>query len=259
MKNGYHLSLGISRELWSDLLTAALPVRLSEGEFDLAGNVRAAVKQLQVRERVSGLLEDRQPDDVLVRAKNRAKRVWVARREDVYKRVNELVRVEGTWTVQLDDLGTQFRYAKQRVGADAFVKGVATGKLILLRENIEVPFTIEKRLGVTVDLADIHYDDGHRAVIGSLRDLGVHIGDHAVLQLISRLAEYLLEQQLPRVNPVPILKRDQVEEMVGPLGGPLKMKMGVQDLELDISEDDLVLRVRFGFSHLQITDQAGEA
>jgi hypothetical protein len=258
MKNGYHLSLGISRELWSDLLGIALPVDIAKGEFDLAANVRAAVKQLQVRERVAGLLEDRQPDDVLVRARDRARQVWHGRREGVYRRLNELVRVEGTWQVQLDDLGTQFRYANQQVGADAFVKGVATGKLILLRENVELPFTIEKRVGVTVNLSEIQYDDGRRAIIGSLRDLGVHVGDHAVMQLLGRLGEYLLEQQLPRVNPVPILRRDQVEEMVGPMGGPLKMKMGVQDLELEITEDDMTLKVRFGFTQLQLTDQASE-
>lgn len=255
MKNGYHLSLGIGRELWRDLLSIALPVELAEGRFDLAANVRAAVRQLQVKERVAGLLEDRQPDDVLVRAKDRAKAAWVARRSSVYRRVNEVIRLDGTWKVELDDLGTQFRYGTQQVGADAYVKGVAEGRLVLLRENVELPFTLEKRLGVSVNLADIHYDPGQEAVIGSLQDLAVHVGDHAVLQLLGRLAEYALEQQVPRVNPVSILKKAQVDEMVGPMGGSLKMQMGVDDLELEITEEDMVLRVRFGFSQLQLTDR----
>ena len=90
-------------------------------------------------------------------------------------------------------------------------------------------------------------------MIGTLQDLGVYIGDNAVFQLLSRLAEYGLEQQMPRVNPVPILKRGQVEDMVGPMGGPLKMQMGVEDLELEITEADLVLKVRFGFTRKQLT------
>jgi len=61
------------------------------------------------------------------------------------------------------------------------------------------------------------------------------------LRLVSQLVEYGLEQQLPRVNPVPILKRDQVEDMVGPVGGPLKIKMGVEDLELVITNPSLLL------------------
>ena len=249
-----HMSLSLSRELWQELLSAALPVGLSEGEFDLVGNARMAVKQLGVRQRVRGLLEDRNAPQSLVRAKDRAKGVWRNRREGLYRRVNSMVRVEGTWRVQLDDIGTQLRYGHQRVGADAYVKGVAEGTIYLLKENVEFPFVIERRLGASVTLKDIRYDQGHKAIIGSFGDLGLHIGDNAAFQLVSRLAEYLLDQQLPRVNPLPILKREQVEEMLGPMGGPLKMKMGVEDLELEITEKDMTLKVRFGFTQLQLTD-----
>ena len=47
--------------------------------------------------------------------------------------------------------------------------------------------------------------------------------------------------------------------MVGPMGGPLKMKMGVEDLDLEVTEDDLTLKVRFGFTRAQLTDRAEEA
>ena len=142
---------------------------------------------------------------------------------------------------------------------DAWVKGVAEGTIFLLRENVELPFVIERRVGASVTLKDIHYSDGDRAVIGSLGDLAVHIGDQAAVQLVARLAEYLLEQQLPRVNPVPILKRQQVEDLVAPAGSALKMQMGVEDLVLIIDEEDMTLKVRFGFSQLQLTDKGAEA
>jgi hypothetical protein len=255
MRNGYHLSLSLSRELWNDLLGAALPVKIYGGDFDLADNTRALVKQLQVRERVAGLLEDRKPPAALVQVRDRARVVWHKRKPGIYRRLNDTIRVEGKYEVKLDDLGSQLSYGSQQVGADAYLKGTATGTLFLLKENVEIPFTIEKRLGVSVTLGDIHYDRGQQAVIGSLKDLGLHLGDHAVLQLLARLGEYLLEQQLPRVNPVPILKRTQVDEMVGGLGGPLKMKMGVADLDLEVTPTDLTLSVRFGFTQLQIEDR----
>jgi len=259
MKSGHHLALSLSGELWNELLQAALPVKLAGDEFSLRKSARQAVKQLGIRRRVAGLLEDGDPPEVVLRARDRARAVWTRRKPGLYRRVNQIIRIEGTWQVDLDHIGTEVTYGDQRVSADAYLRGVAEGTLYLLKENVELPFVIERRIGASVALGDIAYDPGHRAVIGSVQDLGVHIGDNAVFQLLARLAEYGLEQQLPRVNPVPILKRDQVEEMVGPMGGPLKMSMGVEDLELDITEDEMTLRVRFGFTRAQLTDQENPA
>ncbi|HHO54088.1 MAG TPA: hypothetical protein ENK18_25265 [Deltaproteobacteria bacterium] len=257
MADAPHLSLSLSRELWNELLSAALPVRLAGEPFDLIADTRRLVKRLGVRQRVRGLLEDRRTPRALVRVKERAKRAWSGRRSLVYQRLNELVRVEGEWRVELDDFGTELRYARQKVSADAYVKGIAEGTLYLMRENVELPFRLERRVGATVALGNIHYDPGHRAVIGNIQDLGIFIGDNAVFQLASRLAEYALEQQLPRVGPVPILRRDQVEEMVGPMGGSLKMQMGVEDLDLVITDSEMTLQIRFGFDRVQLEDQSG--
>ncbi len=255
----HHLSLSLSRELWNELLGAALPVRLAGDSFDLARDTRQAIRQLGVRQRVAGLLEEREPPAALLAARDRARAVWQKRKPGVYRRLNELVRIEGTWKVELDDLGTELTYARQEVGADAYVRGIAEGTVFLLKENVEFPFRVERRIGASVALADIRYSPEHEAVIGTLQDLGVYIGDNAVFQLISRLAEYGLEQQLPRVNPLPILKRSQVEDLVGPMGGSLKMQMGVEDLELEIDEVDLTLKVRFGFTRKQLTvDEHGD-
>lgn len=256
MKNGYHLSLSLSRELWTDLLQAALPVKVVEGDFDLARDSQTAWRQLDLRGRVAGLLEDRQPPQVLVRARDRARSVWHNRREGVYRRLHETIHVEAVYKVTLDDLGTDLRYGDQRVEAEAFLKGVVEGRLLLMKENIEVPFVLEKRIGVSLAVGDIHYDSGREAVIGSLMDLGLEVGDHAVFQLLGRLGEYLLEQQIPRVNPLQILPRTQVAEMVGGLGESLNMKMSVETLELDVTPDDLTLSVRFGFTQGQLEDKA---
>jgi hypothetical protein len=250
-----HLSLSLSRELWNELLAAALPISITGGDFELVETARSAIRQIGVRERVAGLLEDRQPPQALRRVTNRARREWAKRRPSLARRARELARVDGTYKIEIDNLGTQMRYGHQQVGADAFLKGTIEGTLFLMRENIELPFKLERRVGVSLTLGDIGYDKGTQTVTGQLQDLGVHVGDQVLLQLLGRLAEQLLEQQLPRVNPVPILKRRQVEELVGGLGESLRVKMGVEDLELEVNEDDMTLKVRFGFSHAQITQK----
>ena len=74
-------------------------------------------------------------------------------------------------------------------------------------------------------------------------------------QLVARLGELLLEPQLARLSPVPILARDQVADMVGGLGGALRMQMGVEHLDLEVTENDLTLSVRFGFTQAQLVDR----
>jgi hypothetical protein len=258
MTDPYHFRLSLSPELWNELLRASLPIKLADGDLDFARNARSALKQLQVRERVAGLLEDRRPPKTLVRVKNRAVAAWDKRKNRLIRGLGNLIQVNGTWRVEFDDIGTELVYGPQRIHADAFLKGTAEGTIRLLRENVEFPFTVEKRVGASLAIGHIHYDKGKEAVIGSVQDLAVHLGDNVILQLISRFAEYLLERQLPKVNPVPILKRQRVAEMVGPMGGPLNMEMGVDDLHLQIDEDDLQLLVRFGFSRAQIPDKDAE-
>jgi hypothetical protein len=256
MSDAYHFKLALSRELWNELLRASLPIKLADGDLDIARNARGLLKQLQVRQRVAGLLEDRTPPKTLVRVKDRAVAAWDKRKSSMVRRLGDLIQINGTWRVEFDDIGTELVYGPQRVHADAFLKGTAEGTVRLLKENVEFPFTIEKRVGASLAIGHVHYDKGREAVIGSVQDLAVHLGDNAILQLVSRFAEYSLDSQLPRVNPVPILKRQQVQEMVGPMGGPLKMDMGVEDLHLEIDEDDLQLKVRFGFSRAQLTENS---
>lgn len=254
MATDYHLKLSLSGELWNELLSAALPVRLAGDELHLARSARSAVHRLGLRQRVAGLLEDRSPPPAVVQLKNRAVGAWRRRRPELRRRLHELVRVEGEWSVELDGMGTELRCARQRIAADAWVRGVAEGRIVLLQENIELPFRLERRIGASLALSDIRYEPGHRAVLGSLRDLAVYAGDSVPLQLLSRLLEYALEHQLQNVNPLPILSREQVENLVAPMGGPLRMQMGVEELALDIDDGDVVLKVRFGFTRKQLED-----
>ena len=253
--DGYHLKFTIGKALWNDLFGAGLPFEVGKGSFDLIKQLRAGVKQLGVRERVRGLLEDRQVQlpTAVVRGKDAALRVWEGRRESVLKIIDELVRVEGDWRVEVDRDGSDFKYGNQRFGVEAHVKAVATGKVYLLRENVEFPFVLEKRIGAEAFLGDIRYDQDKRALVGHLEDVEIDLGDSFILQMLSRGVERLLKDQVAKVNPVPILRKDQLEEMVSPAGGPLRLKMGVEDVALDISDEEMTLKVRFGFQQLQLT------
>lgn len=251
--SGPHLSLTLSRELWNELMSAALPINLAGGDVSLKDSARGALKQLGVRRRVAGLLEDKRTPALVKRAGDRARGVWRAQRAGLIHRAEQLVRVEGTWRVELDDLGTELRYGKQRVDADAYVRGILEGTIWLAQENLEIPFVFERRIGASVGLGDIRYDRNKKAIVGSLKDVGLYVGDHAVLQLLARIGEAALEQQLPRTNPVTILERERVSEMVGPMGGALKLNMGVDEIALKVDDDELRLEIRFGFTRAQLT------
>ena len=248
MARDTHLSLSIGHALWEELFRRALPIRIADGDFEAVGIVRSTVRQLGVRQRVAGLLEDRKPPARLQRLTDRARQSWRKRKPALYRRVDDVMHVEGTWTVQLDDAGTDLRYGRQQIAADAFIRGTVTGNVRLLRRNIEIPFTLSRRVGASVTLGDVHYSREQDGVVGTLRDLAVHVGDARTLQLVSRLAEQFLEPQLGNLNPLPILKREQLEGLVGPLGGPLRMNMNVDMMDVDIDEDQLTLKVRFGFT-----------
>lgn len=253
LRDHYHLSLSIGKALWDDLVNAALPYKVADGEFDLGKLVYQGVKQLQVKEKVVALIEDKNPPPAVVAVKDRAAELWHQRREQVYRLLNEVLKVEGDWRVQIDQDGTEFHYAPQRIGVDAHARLTVNGKIHLLRNNVEVPFTLEKRLGATAHLADIRYDKEQRAIVGNVTDPSVDLGEHVVMRLLKQGADYLINQQLESYKVVPLLKKDQLDEMLAPAGGPLKLKMGIDEVGVEVSDSELTLRVRFGFTQLQLT------
>ncbi len=253
----WHLSLSIGKTLWDDLMGSALPFRIQEGKFDLGRAVYQGIKQLQIKEtvktQVTALLEDREPPQQLVQAKDRAKDLWRSRRDQVFRAIDDVLHVEGDWSVDLDEDGTAFDYAPQKIGVDAHVKAVAAGRIHLLRKNVEIPFTLEKRIGARCALGDIHFDKNEGAITGRIQDPALDFGQHVVFRLLNELSAVLLANQAAQRFPsVPILKKAQVEEMVSPAGGPLRLQMGVEDVALEVTEDNLTLKVRFGFSTKQL-------
>ena len=248
----YHLSLSIGKTLWDDLVGAALPLKIRDGTFDLGKVVLSGVRQIGVRDRVRGLLEDREPPATLVRAKDRAAQLWVDHKDDVYQVVSEMFRVEGDWTVEIDEQGTQFHYAPQKIGIDAHIKATINGTAYLVRDSVEIPFTIEKRVGATAHMGNIRYDKDKRAVVGDVQDPFIDLGDNVVLQALSQAGAQMLAQRTSQFAATPLIKKDQLEEMVAPAGGPLKLKMGIDDVRIEVNEHELQLKVRFAFEQPQL-------
>jgi hypothetical protein len=251
----YHLSLSIGKSLWDDLVGAALPVQIADGAFDLSKNVYQGVKQLGVRKRVSNLLEDKASSETVQKAKKRVSALWERKKPQLYHALNELIKVEGNWQIVIDQKGTDFHYSKQQVGVDAHVKAMVTGKALLLKENLELPFSIEKRLGASCHLGDIHFDTNQNAVVGSIQQPAIDLGEHVIMRILNDAIGKLLQQQTSRFNDVPLIKKDQLDEMVMPAGGPLKMHMNIEDVRIEVDDAELKLLVKFGFASKQLTGE----
>jgi hypothetical protein len=253
LTDDYHLSLSIGKALWDDLVGAALPLKVKDGTFELGKIVLSGVRQLGVRQRVRGLLEDRSPPAPLVRVKDRAAQFWADHRDEVSGVVNEMFRVEGDWSVEIDKEGTEFHYAPQKIGIDAHIKATITGTAYLIRDSVEIPFTIEKRIGASAHLGSIRYDKDKRAVVGDVEDPFIDLGDGMILQALSQAGAQLLAKQTERFAATPLIKKGQLEDMVSPAGGPLNLKMGIDDVRIEVSENELKLKVRFAFEQPQLT------
>jgi hypothetical protein len=251
-RDDWHISLSVHRDLFDQLIAGVLPVKVGEGSFHLLRDVRGAVARLELRQRVRGLLEERKPPEVLVQARDRAVALWQERREVVHRRVDDLVHVEGDWKIQIDQDGSSLRYGEQRVGLEARVRLSAEGTATLVKEGLELPFHLQRFVAASLELGNIHYDRGRRAIVGELGRPVVDLGPQAVLQLASQALEIVLEKQLFRVNPITLLTRDQVEGMVKPASGPFKVELGVEDLDLAVDERSVTLRARFGFTQRQL-------
>ena len=86
------------------------------------------------------------------------------------------------------------------------------------------------------------------AVVGSVQDPQIDLGENVMLKLANEIAGQLLAQQTNRFNTMPLIPKDQLNKMVLPAGGALKMNMTVEDVRIEVNNQDLQLKVKFGFA-----------
>ena len=254
LPDGYHLSLSISQSLWSDLLGEALPIQVGEGEFDLIETSRQLMDTAgeQVRGVLTGAVE--KLDDAPVLGNPAIKSVGggvfgLAKGAAKFAagRVRDSVKVTGRWRARVSKEGSRFSYHDDGVTLDARAVFEVEGRALLFGDQFEIPFAIGKDLKATASLEDVGFSRGKRQLEGNIRKVSLSLGDSLPLRLLKTLADRLIEQQIDRFNPLPLIPGSTLEGMVMPGDGPLKLSAGIDDLHVGINEKDLTLSVKFAF------------
>lgn|GEM_PF-742515 len=254
LADGYHMSLSVSSQLWSDLLGEALPIQAGTGDFDLIEQSRKLLHAAE--DQVKGLLEgasDRIDDTPVFgnpRVKNVGSRVRsLARRgrRGTSRRLRESFKVRGRWRAHVSREGSRFSYHQGGVTLDARAVVELEGTALLFGDQFEIPFSISRYLDGTASVNDVSFNRDVKRLEGCLGEVSLSLGDSLPLRVLKVLGDRLLEQQVQKLNPLPLIPGSSLEQMLSPGQGPLRFSAGIDDLHLGINENDLTLSVRFAF------------
>lgn len=254
LPDGYHLSLSISQSLWADLLGEALPIQVGTGEFDLIDTGRKLLEAAE--DQVKGLIDgatdklDEAPvlgSPVVKGVRGRVK--GIAKRGGRFARnqIKESVKVTGRWRARVSREGSNFGYHDRGVTLDARAVFEVEGTAVLFRDQFEIPFAIGRGVDATASLDDVHFSKDRKQLEGSLANVSLSLGNSLPLRLLKVVADRLIDKQIGRFNPLPLIPGSKLENMITPGDGPLKLSAGIDDLHVGINEKDLTLSVRFAF------------
>ncbi len=255
LPDGYHLSLSISQSLWSDLLGQALPIQVGTGEFELIEQSRKLLHMAE--DQVKGLLTgageamDSAPvigGSVGKGVRGKLKGVAKRGRNFLSRKVEESVKVTGNWKVNVAKDGSSFDYHDDGVTLDARVGVEVEGRALLLGDQFEIPFTITHDVNGTASLDEVGFNSDRNQLEGSLGSVSLSLGESLPLRLLKTVADRLIEQQIIKMNPLPLIPSSTIENMVLPAGGPLRLSASIEDLFVGINGEDLTLSVRFAFT-----------
>lgn len=254
LPDGYHLSLSISQSLWSDLLGEALPIQVGEGEFDLVETSKVLLERAE--DQVKGLLTgavdklDEVPvlgNPAVKSARGRVRGVARAGAKFATDRVRDSIKVTGKWRARVSREGSRFSYHDSGVTLDARAVFEIEGRAVLFGDQFEIPFAIGRGLDATASLDGIGFSGEKKQLEGRIRNVSLSLGESLPLRLLKTLGDRLIEQQIDRFNPLPLIPGSTLENMITPGEGPLKLSAGIEDLHVGINENDLTLSVRFAF------------
>ena len=117
----------------------------------------------------------------------------------------------------------------------------------LLGDQFEIPFTLTHDVNGTASLDEVGFNRDSNQLEGSIGGVSLSLGESLPLRLIKQVADRLIEQQIDKMNPLPLIPRSTLEGMVLPAGGPLKLSASIDDIYVGIDGSDLTLSVRFAF------------
>jgi len=254
LPDGYHLSLSISQQLWADLLGEALPIQAGSGEFDLLEEGRKLLHAAedQVRGLLTGVEEriDEAPvlgNPAVKSVRSRVRSLARRGRRSTSRRLRESFKVQARWRAHVSRDGSRFSYHDGGVTLDARAVLELDGTALLFGEQFEVPFAIRRYLDGTASVNDVVFNRDLKRLEGRLGEVSLTLGDSLLLRLLKLVGDRVLEQQVKKLNPLPLIPGASLEEMFSPARGPLRFTAGIDDLHLGINENDLCLSVRFAF------------
>ena len=99
----------------------------------------------------------------------------------------------------------------------------------------------------TASVNEVSFNRQAKRLEGRLAGVSLTVGDSLPARLLKIVGDRLLEQQVGKLNPLPLIPGSRLEQMVSPGQGPLRFSAGIEDLHLGINENDLTLSVRFAF------------
>ncbi|MEE2828642.1 MAG: hypothetical protein VX498_05615 [Myxococcota bacterium] len=254
LPDGYHLSLSISQSLWADLLGEALPIQVGEGNFDLIETGRTLLDRAedQIKGLLTGASEKMDEAPVLGNSAVKTARrgvlgLAVSGARFAKNRARDSLSVTGKWRARVSREGSRFSYHQDGVTLDATAVFEVEGRAILFGDQFEVPFAIGRSLSATASLDDVRFSSENAQLQGQIRKVSLSLGESLPLRLLKALGDRLIEQQIGRFNPLPLIPAAKLENMITPGDGPLKLSAGIDELHVGINENDLTLSVRFAF------------
>lgn len=253
--SGFHFQVAFGQHLWNDLFSAALPMQVGGGQFDLTtqGATLMRLAEQQLGSQIHLLSDRAQPllppplQELKSRYSPRLKTRLREGRDKVAQRMREAVKVDGDWTLHVTPEGTRFRYDPAGLSVSAQIRAVADGKLTIQGAPEPWPFKLERLVQGSFDLRDIRYDRTRQCLQGSLRNLHLELGQNAAIKLAERWIDKALGAKVGAFNPVSMLKIAQINDSLAQALGNLHMAAAIDDVVVDISENQLVLKVNFVF------------
>lgn len=254
LPSGFHMSLSISKDLWSDLLGEALPIQVGEGDWDVIEGSRKLLDAAETQ--VRGLLApiEEKLDDAPVTGSSVGKgarasvRGLLKRgRGFASRRVKKNFKVMGKWRARVSKHGSNFTYHDGGVTLDARAVFEVEGRALLFGEQFEIPFQVSRNLDATASLEEVVFDRKRKQLEGSLDAVSLSLGDSLPLRILKVVGERLIAMQVEKLNPLPLIPGSTLQGMMSPGEGPLKFSAGIDDLHVGITGENLTLSVRFDF------------
>ena len=257
LSSGFHFQVALGQHLWNDLFSAALPVQVGGGKFDVTSHADQVVKMLEDQvggqvKLLSDKTEGRLPksvEDLKGRYAPKLRQQLRLSRDKAVSRLQENVKFDGDWTLHVTQEGTKFSYAPDGLGVSAQIKAVADGRvaLILPQGTREIPFKLERMVRGSFELKHIAFDRTKGSLMGTIRNLHLELGQSPVIKFAERWIDKALAAKLGAFNPLPMLKVAQINESLSSALGNLQMAASIDDVAVEITESQLVMKVNFLF------------